>query len=153
MAIFTPPTNQESFFVSEMSLKNPTLMPDGLTRWVDVGRFRQGCIDVDMPAAAGSGTSTQIWAQVADRDPEIEPDDTLWPAWDLPADFELKNGETSAQVNWRNIVNGASPGSVPGRWSAVYKHLAARYLRLKVTHSGSYSGADGFTWSARFTGK
>jgi len=152
MPIIVPKTTEDSFELVPLSLKNPTLFP-GPTNWYDVGRFREGTVCVRIPKAVGSGISVVIWAQTTDDDPEHQPDDTLWKAFDLYHDNEMKSGDGTTRDNKRNVVNGAGTGSVPGSWRAIYKHLACRYLRLDFNYGGSFGGSDGFTWGARFVGK
>ena len=152
MSIIPIPSTEDSYTLVGMGLKNPTLFP-GPTNWFDVGRFRQGSVTVWMPSAVGSGINCTIWAQTTDDDPDHQHDDTLWTAYDLYHDLDMKIGENDTRRQKKNIVNGASVGSTPGAWVAVYKHLAARYLRLAVTYSGTFGGSDGFRWGARFVGK
>ena len=117
----------------------------GASSWVPVPTLTMLMVGIAVTANVGTPSLT-AWLQGSN--------DGGTTGFDLLSDQSMKSAETVAAEptteeaqNKRNINNNAI--SAAGKWSALYKHLAASHVRLVWIFSGSTS----ITWGVKARGK
>lgn len=99
---------------------------------------------LDVTSVSGTTPQLSAWLQASGDQ------GTTW--FDHPCDLSLllsaSQAQTTAVANKRNI-NGDTVVSAAAKHMAIYKHLAAALVRLAWNISGTFTGGQGFTFSAR----
>ncbi len=124
------------------------------TPWIDVRRFRDFHVSVDIATFTGSGPSFNLWVQATIDDWRVDPDPANWRAFDLPYTKRIRGTATAADVtasaSKRNILVNESAAN---RWGAVYRRTGVQFVRLWWSITGGFTTGQGATTSASLWAK